>query len=287
MSTKTEKINSLFENLKQHEFIEGRKVSIETTMDNGETKPLIELQPSSDNTKLILKFIRSKNPDYTLDDLMAGFFCYARENGFTSVGLEDDALFSDGDCKFRALTFRVFQNKKSIYDKFGYKPKLDITGHLKILNSLKLTESIQILKNLTGMDSLVERAKSFGDDALFSDFIVSLDCEPRRTFLNRLDELALKFERNSSQFHELNADAKAQEYLTKYREYVKAHEEMTAMPLCSSKGGKRKSSYSSPTKRGSGSKKFGSKKRKPKGKAKSSRSRTRGSRGSRRLRKGK
>ena len=107
-------IRHVFETLRDHDFIENRKVSLETTIDNGEEKSLIELQPNSDNTKLILKFIRSKPPNYKLDDLMMGFFCYAKENGYEIVGLDDDALFAEGDCKFRALAFRVFQNKKSI-----------------------------------------------------------------------------------------------------------------------------------------------------------------------------
>ena len=79
------KIKSLFETLEPHEFITDRKVSKETVTDDGEKKPLIELQPSNDNTKLILKFIRSKKPVYTLNDLMAGFFCYAKDNGLANL----------------------------------------------------------------------------------------------------------------------------------------------------------------------------------------------------------
>ena len=223
-------IRYVFDNLIDHEFIENRKVSTETTLDSGEEKPIIELQPNSDNSKLILKFIRSRQPDYTLDDLMMGFFCYARENGYPLVGLEDDALFADGDCKFRALTFRVFQNKKSIYAKFGYVPTIDISPHLTLLNQMSLSDSLELLYNLKGMKDLYEKAMTFGDGASFSDFITSLDCETRRTFLNRLDELALNYERNKTSLELLNAEAK--NYLLIYREYVKAHGEMTAVPEC-------------------------------------------------------
>ncbi len=119
---------NIFDNLYKslNERFPNRLISREITT-NGQ--PLIEIEPDATKTKLYLKFIRAKKPDYGLERLITDFLCYAKTKNYTTVELEDDSLFNEADdCQVRTLYKRAFENKPSIYanPKYGFKSDMQI-----------------------------------------------------------------------------------------------------------------------------------------------------------------
>lgn len=109
---------------------------LETTRPNGDLRVVsAETVPGTDHPVLVidlppgvptivkLGFVRSAPPAYNLARLMGAFHAYAETHypGITTA-LEDDALFADKECSFRALTSRLLIGKPSIYERYGYHP---------------------------------------------------------------------------------------------------------------------------------------------------------------------
>ena len=90
-------------------------------MDKTVNHPLLTVDETANEHKLA--FVESGG-NYRLADLMRIFDAWAvATDSSKPQTLEDDALFGDGGCQFRALTHRVLTGQgASIYRKYGYVP---------------------------------------------------------------------------------------------------------------------------------------------------------------------
>ena len=102
---------------------QARYISQESDPITGEPVLTVDVDPRSRTVKLA--FVRS-TPSHPWDGLMRAFWlwCRARDPPPRRVALEDDAMFSEGDCKFAALAYRLLRGQPSIYARHGYAPDL-------------------------------------------------------------------------------------------------------------------------------------------------------------------
>lgn len=220
---------------------ETRLVSTET---NDDRKPLIEIQPELiDNKKiLVLKFIRSKKPIYTFDVLLTQILCYAEQNNYDLVKLEDDALFtSDEDCLFRALIYRAFQNKNSIYVDKGFYPKVqDI--ELDKLKDIIYNYKIKDAKNLgyflpEELKLVIENIEASKDDERFGEWLLNEPCIFYRNVINKIEALSKKVKNKEISIDKLNKNT--YDFLIAFRTYFIMHQNLIRTPECK-KGGTHK-----------------------------------------------
>jgi hypothetical protein len=218
--------------------IEGRLVSKETVDvqlgTTKETKPIVEVQPQGSTLKLA--FIRSNPPTHPFKTLMKQFLCYAKAKGYTKVKLEDDAMFTttEGDpCVYRALTYRLFQGKNSLYVDQGFHPTTDVTAEKERLLAATVKQVKEIAPHLP--EELASQLISAPDDKLFRNWILEQPCATMREFVNKIDFAAHK--RNVTK----NIGSYGRQYLEDWKQYIKAHQELSREPECAEGGGRLRS----------------------------------------------
>jgi hypothetical protein len=249
-----EKINELFSELHHPENhpIESRLVSKETVLTSNGNKPLIEIQPGRKDEEgniLELKFIRSKKPYYEFDKLIKGVLCYAKKKGYKKVKLEDDALFSgEGECKYRALFFRAFQNKKSLYEDKGFKSSENTDSMREILYNFTVEDAKELVKDIDKFNNnlFIEFKKNIEkipvslNKERFGKWIDDLrtkDCSMMGGAISQLLTLSSKIE---TWPNNIEIDNKSYIFLKTYRNYLRAHEELIQDARCNDKyGGSR------------------------------------------------
>jgi hypothetical protein len=216
--------------------IEGRLVSSETNL-KGE--PLLELQ--FDDKTLILKFIRSYPPCYTFKSLLSDVYCYATLNKCNKIELEDDALFSDGDCIYRAIIYRVFQNKLSIYVDNGFIPiggienlnkYKDIIYNFTIENAklmIPLFESLPVPQRVQEFIKLLGSLDISKNNDKFGEWLISNPCLIYREIFNRLGNLTSTINIEKTLSNE-NLNQATKDFLTAFNRYVLLHKSLERKP---------------------------------------------------------
>lgn len=218
---------------------ETRLVSTET---DGAGNPLIEIQTEikGDTKILILKFIRSKKPSFTFDSLLNDVLCYAEKNQYHYVKLEDDALFTmDENCMVRALIYRSFQNKNSIYVDRGFYPDsedVELDGLKNIIYNFRIGDA----KNLANFlpEDIHQEINSIDaslDNHRFGEWLLTTHCSFLRNVINRIEVLARKIETDPSSYESLTQDTL--DFLRSFRAYYFAHTSLIKNAVCA-KGGK-------------------------------------------------
>lgn len=81
---------------------------------------LLEILLNKKDNYSKLKFIRTKKPEYTLESLKNIYVCVTNYFGFSNMILEDDAKFETPGYDYRALFYRIFINKDSLYADTNY-----------------------------------------------------------------------------------------------------------------------------------------------------------------------
>jgi hypothetical protein len=205
--------------------IETRLVS-KATDKNG--NPLIEIQPSSSSpSTLILKFIRSNPPQYTFDILLKDLLCYAVNNGYTKVELEDDAMFTNGQCTFRSLIYRAFENKDSIYINKGFQPKLNVETMKNILYNYTIGDAKNLTTHLPPeIRYRILAIPSDKNDDRFGTWLLNNDCFLVREVLNRIESLTKKIDSLN------NLTSSSKEFLKAYKDYYNAHQYLSKDAQC-------------------------------------------------------
>lgn len=219
-----------------HHPIKERLVSKET---NQKGQPLLELQ-ISDKT-LTLKFIRSNPPNYTFQSLLNDVFCYATLKNCTTIELEDDAMFSQGDCVFRAVAYRVFQNKASIYVEKGFEPiggienlmnYKDIIYNFTIENAKNMIPLFSQFESSPIVKKFIENLNSIDiskNNDKFGEWLISNDCEFYREIFNRLAILtSSSYIVKTLSVESLNPATK--EFLTSFNKYILLHKSLEREP---------------------------------------------------------
>lgn len=203
--------------------IAGRLRSVE---EDDQGKPLLEL--TKDNGTLILSFIRSK-PGYDFKTILNDTLCWAGSNGFTTVKLEDDALFNQGrDCLYRALIYRAFQNKHSIYvDRgFGPKNKSSVERDLKTLFNFPISSAKQLFTIAPPELSKTRRdLEMVRVEGPFGTWLISRPCQEFRAVMNWL--LTLSTPSNMGK-----APPSTIPFLEAYHNYIEQHKVLTQMSAC-------------------------------------------------------
>ena len=127
----------------------GYKIVSKDTTSDGD--PVIEIYEEGPDT-LVLSFVRA-TPKLRLDTLMTQFLCYAaKQPNIKKVKLEDDAVFTnsvDKDCKYRALIYRALIGKKSIYDKYEFKPSTNVDADLALISNYTIGQAREELLPLS------------------------------------------------------------------------------------------------------------------------------------------
>jgi hypothetical protein len=231
------------------------KGRLESKSKNLKGNPILSIEPNSADAKtLVLKFIRkndtkdSKPTKYYMDK----FLCYAKHQGYETVQLQDDSMFTKDDCTYRALLFRAFQNKESIYKSYGFVPKGITEEHINGLRSTIFSFKIKDAKNL--FDIKHTRTEKFKDliTAIdkgidtnnFSNWLLSLDCKVMAELLNNIYVLSFEYTKNKineEEVKKLNDNSKT--FLNSIVNYLDAHNFLIRNPTCDdgAKGGGRRS----------------------------------------------
>lgn len=217
-------VNKLY-NPGKHPF-KNRLVSVEK---NQQGEPLIELQTEFTNNKkiLVLKFIRSKNPIYTFDTLLNDVIYYANNNNYSSIILEDDSLFTiNKNCKVRALIYRAFHNKNSIYVDRGFYPKnkdIDLDKHRNIIYNYKIRDALNLSLLLPkNIQSVINNIRDTNNNINFGDWLLNQKCCFYRDVINKIDVLAREVEIENYKILTNNS----YEFLKSFRIYYKMHNEL-------------------------------------------------------------
>jgi hypothetical protein len=213
----------IFKNMNRIERGNSFKLVSKIKTDNGE--PVIEIY--SENDILFLGFIRTTN-DLRLKDIMKQLFCYAKLNRYTKIKLEDDAFFTEKtnkNCHYRALIYRAFLNKPSIYLDFGFKSEINVTELRSYIYNYKIKEAKEELIPFIGKLQLREQkkfksiieAKDKNINDLFGEYLVKLEhCEDMKFMINKLLELSSKIEK----------DKISNSFLNRLYEYYKLHQSL-------------------------------------------------------------
>lgn len=195
--------------------------------------PLIEIQPSSSSpSTLILKFIRSNPPQYTFDTLLKNLLCYAADNGYEKVELEDDAMFTNGTCTFRSLIYRVFDNKDSIYVNKGFYPKQNVLDMKTILYDYTIEDAKNLATYLPDeiQNDILSIPNEKNSDR-FGTWLLSNECYFIRESLNRIEALTKKIDSLDK------LSNKNKQFLKAYKDYYNAHQYLTQNAQCITNGG--------------------------------------------------
>ena len=235
---------NVFEHLEQRpNLVPGRYYTKELTPDGKSVAEVnIYNDPEEKGKKIAkLSFIRSTNT-HKFKDLMKAFLCQAKKKGYTKVKLEDDALFTkevDGeDCTYRALFYRLFEGKNSLYIDQGFRPIVDISREKAIL----LKATLKTIKEFATLlpEELQAKIKDVPDEKLFRTWVLEQDCMIMREFINKIEAVAAKLKA------ETNITNDAREFLKSWRAYYQAHQHLERIPECTkSGGGLRSRTYSS------------------------------------------
>lgn len=207
--------------------IETRLVS-KATDKNG--NPLIEIQPSSSSpSTLILKFIRSNPPQYTFDLLLKDLLCYAAKNGYTKVDLEDDAMFTNGQCTFRSLIYRAFENKDSIYVNKGFQPRQNVKDMKNTLYNYTINDSKNLATYLPPdiRDKILAIPSDKNNDR-FGTWLLNNECFLVREVLNRIESLTKKIDSL------IDLKSSSKQFLKAYQDYYNAHQYLSTNAQCPS-----------------------------------------------------
>lgn len=204
----------------------------------GEEKSLIQMTPQVKNGERILKLdLILATPEHRLPELMRAFLCYAADNGYTRVELQDDALLGKDPCQFRGLTYRALLGEPGIYSKYGFRPTAEIQAILPRLAAYTVEQALAELLPL--------RDLLFPEDKRDFVRVLSQAAEPGETLgqyiqrkpecdrgflLNKIYTLATKIERAG----------RRNLFLEDFLKYYNAHGRLTAIPECRVQGGKRK-----------------------------------------------
>lgn len=210
--------------------IEGR---LESEARINEDSPIVVIKPEGET--LTLSFIRSTK-EYPFKQTIKYFLCYAKEKGYTRVKLEDDAFFSEGDCMYRALFYRAFRGKDSLYVDQGFKPLIDIKDEKKILEKtpVKIIKEIMDVEPNQEFQDLLNTATPDENNNSFGEWILEKGCENIRKFINKIDFIASK-KKDTPPYKDLSNEAK--QYLTAWRKYYEAHQVLEREPGCAEGGG--------------------------------------------------
>lgn len=203
-----------------------RKFRSEAEDSNG--NPIVVIKEEGET--LILSFIRSTK-DYPFKETMKKFLCYAEKNGFIRVKLEDDALFSDGECMYRALFYRVLTGKDSLYVDQGFKPTVGVSVEKDILSKA----SVRTIKNFLPAE-FQSKIKNISDNDFFRNWIFrqkNENCMLMRELINKIDTIARQQQLKPN--NSLSNEAK--QFLTSWRKYYLAHTDLQRDPACSEGGG--------------------------------------------------
>lgn len=208
--------------------------------------PLVEVQDEEKKGKkiLVLKFIRSKKPEYTFDKLLNDVLCYGDKNGYDYVKLEDDALFTmNGDCMVRALIYRAFQNKNSIYVDRGFYPE-NKDVELGKLKDVIYNYRIEDARNLamlfpSDIQEVITTLDVSKNNERFGEWLLSRDCSFYRNVINRIEVISRKIETDEQTKSSVNSNT--HNFLSSFRTYYLIHQNLVRNAECQ-KGGKRRKS---------------------------------------------
>jgi len=164
---------------------------------------------------------------------MRQLFCYAFHNGYSKIELEDDALFANrqnSECLYRALIYRLFQNKKSIYEKYGFVPNTNRNVD-KLRRDINLYTIGEVKKEIQPiLDYLRQNARprfqqimDYADDTqIFGEYIINLQCSNLRFMINELLYLSSKIKKNEN----------TPNFLVLLDKYYKAYKKLIVEPTC-------------------------------------------------------
>lgn len=227
---------------------------------------VLEIQPDDDT--LILKFIRTgvkkgvpvsnESKNYTFDKLMKYFLCYAKQNNYEKVKLDDDSEFTDKEdsrCKFKSLYYRAFMNKDSIYKSYGYEPTdiNKVNDYKKIIYEFKVEDAKQLSNYLylksNDMKEKIKAIPEQKDENKFGDWLLKQSCSFYNEVFNRFSELSynyLKPPRDAALHINIEVNERNKniiEFLKAFQPYHKIHENLIRKingNECEQSGGKRK-----------------------------------------------
>ena len=164
-----------------------KKITLQSVNLTSYEKPLLTISFDKENNYSKLNFIRAHKPFYTLDLLTSIYGCVTKYFKYPKMILEDDAMFIITDVfNYRALFYRVFINKDSIYygGKLDFKPSKTTDDYFfrdeDYTNDKYLTDK-SLLYNSDICDFVnyfVEAKKIINDDFLKTKRIRSNATEP-------------------------------------------------------------------------------------------------------------
>jgi hypothetical protein len=211
-------------------------------------EPYIKIKVNG--TEATLAFIHGGGEEpYTFKNLLDGFLCWASSTGKTRVDLQDNALFSIGDCKFNALLFRAFKGDLGLYAKRGWYPVGgvdELNAHVAIIRSFPKGGVVHFRDLIQKSPELKEALDSIeeDDESPLGPWLLGLPCPIYSEFFNRLDQLgsaAIKNEANP-----IVPDEPTQKFLVAVGKYTKANGKLMREPVCPvpapAEGGRRRSS---------------------------------------------
>ncbi len=101
------------------------KITLKSVIEKSPNQSVLEIVLNKKERYSKLNFIRTIKPTYTLDRLISIFGCVTEYFKYPKMILEDDAIFYiSSELSYRALFYRIFTNKDSIYygGKLDFKP---------------------------------------------------------------------------------------------------------------------------------------------------------------------
>jgi len=124
-----------------------RYVSLEVDKDHltGENRPILEI--TEIGKILHISYIRSK-PGYTLNSLLQKALDHAKEKNFDRAELQDESHFlhlGKSPCVYRALFYRAFEGKKSIYETKGWFPTSETSKLIQTIVSFTTTDAASLI----------------------------------------------------------------------------------------------------------------------------------------------
>lgn len=184
-----------------------------------------------------LKFIRTKK-EIKLIQLINCIKNFARKRGCIRIILEDDALFishNNSTCKYNALIYRAFQNKKSIYYDNGfipYNPNLNSTNclrnleyHLNIIYNFEIRDFLnmkQYIKNNDGTEIVINNINSINKNKKFGEWLINKECNIFSIIITKI--LTLAYNRLKNEYRFMNENTK--KFLESIEEYRILHKNL-------------------------------------------------------------
>lgn len=161
-----------------------RYVSLEMEKDHltGEKRPILEI--TEIGKILHISYILSK-PGYSLNSLLQKAIDHAKDKSFDRAELQDDSHFlrlGKSPCIYRALFYRAFEGKKSIYETKGWFPTSETTSLIQIISSFTTTDAACLVPYLQKIRPMPVKIPSHNTS--FGRWVNEQSCNIMKYFYN-------------------------------------------------------------------------------------------------------